>query len=75
METIPTISTSQISALCGVMVTINFLKELGINPAFETGNGLHWYEDDLPLIYMKMAEHFIRKATKETQKQLAAEQL
>lgn len=56
-------------------MTTTFLKELGINPAFETGNGLHWREDDLPLIYMKMAEHFIRKATKETQKQLAAEQL
>lgn len=73
METIPTISTSQISALCGVMVTTTFLKDLGINPAFETGNGLHWHEDDLPLIYMKLAEHFLRKATKETEKLLILE--
>lgn len=74
METIRTVTTSQISQNCGIMVTAKFLKELGLYPIYETNNSFLWDEKDLGLIYMRLAEYFIRKATTEAIK-LKSEEL
>jgi hypothetical protein len=57
-----TLSTSRLSEIIGVHVSINFLKNLGIKPVFETKNGAIWDEGELDSILIEMGVYFLNKS-------------
>jgi hypothetical protein len=61
-----TISTTRLGHLIGLPVSIQFLKDLGVEPIHQTGyRTAMWDEDDLNHILMEMGLHFINKANTE----------
>jgi hypothetical protein len=57
-----TISTSKISAIVGLQIPIVFLKNLGLEPAYETKNSAMWNESDVDSIFLELGLHFLNKS-------------
>jgi len=58
-----TISTTKLGKLIGLPVSIDFLKNIGVKPIYQTGyRTAMWDENDLNHILMEMGLHFINKA-------------
>jgi hypothetical protein len=74
-----TISTTLINQrLNGISVTGKFLKDIGFTPAFETKNGIMWYEEDVSYMLMAIGIYFFTKSQelrRDEQKQLEEDYL
>jgi hypothetical protein len=58
-----TISTTAINQrLGGINVTGKYLKDIGFTPAFETKNGIMWYEEDVGYMFMAIGINFFKKS-------------
>ena len=57
------ISTSKLSAIVGLQLPITFLKDLGLQPAYERpAGGAMWSVEDIDEIILEIGLHFLNKA-------------